>query len=146
MLIAATPGDNAGLEFDLCRRNRRLPAAAGWGPSSKFVPPWGLCGARFWLVASRGLGARVRGAAQDPCAVHAALTMNGPGRACSRVSYLYRPLAHKIVKPTAVMTYIPLVPTPSKRNIDGDRSLHKKRLDVVGVEHDLLELFDRVPP
>ena len=44
MLIAATPGDNAGLEFDLCRRNRRLPAAAGWVPSSKFVPPWGLCG------------------------------------------------------------------------------------------------------
>ena len=30
--------------------------------------------------------------------------------------------------------------------IDGDRALHKKRLDVVGVEHDLLELLDRVPP
>ena len=79
MLIAATPGDNAGLEFDLCRRNRRLPAAAGWVPSSKFVPPWGLCGLNLACCVSRGLGARVRGAAQDPCAVHAALTMNGPG-------------------------------------------------------------------
>mgnify|MGYP003324664980 CR=1 FL=1 len=60
-------------------------------------------------------------AAQSPCAVHAALTMKMGPRACARVSY--RPLV-----------------------IDGNRALHKKRLDVVGVEHDLLELLDRVPP
>ena len=87
------------------------------------MAPWGLCGAQLWLVACRTDWDHVLVAAQSPCAVHAALTMKMGPRACARVSYLYRPLV-----------------------IDGDRALHKKRLDVVGVEHDLLELLDRVPP
>ena len=49
MLIAATPGDNAGLEFDLCRRK----GGCRLGAWIQTVPPWGSCGAKSWLVACR---------------------------------------------------------------------------------------------
>ena len=63
MLIAATPGDNAGLEFDLCRRNGGCLLQLVGGLDSTCAPLGLLRREVLARCVSRGLGA-VRVAAQ----------------------------------------------------------------------------------
>ena len=92
MLIAATPGDNAGLEFDLCRRNGGCLLQPVGGLDSNCAALGAPAARSPGSLRVARTGSSARGCPNKPCAVRAALTMNNIIMAALALES-YRPLA-----------------------------------------------------